>query len=106
MSIKTPLTLVQELIKLKILTEENADSLERASIEEDKDFGQVLVDRNLISAPNLLNIKSQLYHIPSISLEGLELDKDALKEISEDVVNFYNDHGLCCRIFLLLQHSR
>ncbi len=89
MPAKIPLTLIQELVNLKKLSEEDVGPLERAAKEEDKDFGQILVEKNLISAPDLLDIKGRLYHLPTISLEGVDLDKEALKEISEDVVNFY-----------------
>lgn len=89
MPIKIPLTLVQELIKMKVVTEEDLGVLEQMAREEDKDFSQILLDRNLISPPDLLNLKSRLYHLPAIGLEGIDIDKEAIKEISEDVVNFY-----------------
>src|SRR3989338_2261350 len=89
MPIKIPSTLIQELLKLKIISAEDVDVLEQTAKEEDKDFGQVLIDKNMISATDLLNIRSRLYHLPLMSLEGIDIDKEALKEISEDVVNFY-----------------
>ncbi len=89
MPTKIPSTLVQELIKLKIISQADLGSLEQIAQTEDKDFGQVLIDRSLITAADLLAIKGRIYHFPTINLEGVDMDKEALKEISEDVVNFY-----------------
>ena len=89
MPISIPSTLISELIKLKTLKESEVSDLKEEARKSDKDFGQVLIDRGLISDKDLLKLKSELYSLPAIDLEKTDLDKSALNEISEDVVGFY-----------------
>jgi len=87
--IKIPQTLIDELVRLKIISKADAESFQENALKENKDFGQVLIEKNIISDQDLLKIKSKLYRLPAMELAKIELDKEALKEISEDVVNFY-----------------
>lgn len=86
---KTPKTLIDELIKSKVLAEADALSLEEESEKIGKDFGQMLIDKSIISDEDLLKIKSDLYRLPIINMEEIDIDKEALKEISKEVVDFY-----------------
>src|SRR3989344_6758283 len=89
MATSTPSTLISELIKLNTLKESEVSDLKEEARKSDKDFGQVLIDRGLISDKDLLKLKSEHYSLPAIDLEKTDLDKSALNEISEDVVGFY-----------------
>ena len=89
MPIKIPTTLIEELVKLGLLAKKNSQSYEDLSHREDKEFGQILVEKDVVSADDLLDIKSKLYHLPVVHLEEIQLDSSALKEIAEDVVSFY-----------------
>ena len=87
--IKIPTTLIEELIKRGLLTKKDSKAYEDLAKKEDKEFGQVLIEKDIVSANDLLEIKSHLYNLPVVKLEEVQLNPEALKEISEEVVNFY-----------------
>jgi len=87
--IKIPTTLVEELIKLGLLSRKDAKPYEDLAKKEDKELGQILIEKDIVSSGDLLEIKSRLYSLPIVRIEEIKLDSEALKEISEDVVNFY-----------------
>ena len=89
MAIKIPQTLIEELVNLKLVSAQELAKIEAVAQEENKDLGQVLIENNIVSDPDLLKIKSELYRLPVVELDKTELDKQAMKEISEDVVSFY-----------------
>ncbi len=89
MPTKIPQTLVDELIRLNIISTENIAAFSDLAQNENKDFGQILVEKAVISDSDLLTIKSRLYRLPTVDLEGYEFNREVLKEFSEDVVNFY-----------------
>lgn len=89
MPIKIPQTLIDELVRLNIITTEDIAPFSDLAQNENKDFGQILIDKALISDPELLTLKSKLYHLPTVDLEGYEFNREVLKEFSEDIVNFY-----------------
>src|SRR3989338_3916727 len=89
MPIKIPQTLVDELVRLNIISTQDITTFSDLAQNENKDFGQILLEKSVISDPDLLVIKSKLYRLPTVDLEGYEFNREVLKEISEDVVNFY-----------------
>lgn len=89
MPVKIPQTLVNELVQLKIISEADIEGLKKIAQTANKDFGRVLIEKNIISDKDLLTVESNLYHLPIVELDKIELNKEALKEIAEDVVNFY-----------------
>ena len=89
MAIKIPQTLIDELVRLNIITTEDIAPFSDLAQNENKDFGQILIEKTLISDPDLLALKSKLYHLPTVDLEGYEFNREVLKEFSEDIVNFY-----------------
>ncbi len=89
MPIKIPQTLVSELVRLNIISTEDVATFSDLAQKENKDFGQVLIENAVVSDPDLLGIKSKLYRLPTVDLEGYEFDRNVLKEFSEDIVNFY-----------------
>lgn len=89
MPIKIPNTLVEELIRLGLLSKKDAKPYEDLARKEDKELGQIFIEKDIVSANELLEIKSRLYHLPIIRLEEIQLDSSILQELSEDVVAFY-----------------
>jgi len=89
MPIKIPQILADELVRLNVISAEDVAPLSEQAQNENKDFGQVLLEKAIISDPDLLAIKSKLYRLPTVDLEGHEFSREVLKEFSEDVVNFY-----------------
>ncbi len=89
MPIKIPNTLIEELIRLGLLNKKDAKLYEDLARKEDKELGQIFIEKDIVSANDLLEIKSRLYHLPVIRLEDIQLDKSVLEELSEDVVSFY-----------------
>jgi len=71
MPIKIPTTLVVELIKLGILPKKDAKAYEDLARKEDKELGQILIEKDVISASDLLEIKARLYHLPVVKLEEI-----------------------------------
>ena len=84
-----PTTLFQELLKTKIITPEQGVAIQDTAKKEGKDLGQVLIGQGIISDDDLATLKSKLYRLPVMHLAEIELSHEALKEITEDVVNFY-----------------
>src|SRR3989338_805848 len=89
MPIKIPTTLAEELVRLEMLSQKDARTYEDLARKEDKEFGQILVEKYIVTENNLLEIKSKLYHLPIVHLEEIQLNSDALKELTEEVVSFY-----------------
>src|SRR3989344_2654562 len=89
MPIKMPQTLVDELVRLNVISAEDTTTFSDLAQNENKDFGQILLEKSVISDLDLLAIKSKLYRLPTVDLEGHEFSREVLKEFSEDVVNFY-----------------
>ena len=89
MAIKIPQTLVDELVRLNIISTQDIATFSDLAQNENKDFGQILIEKAVISDFDLLTIKSKLYRLPTVDLEGYEFNREVLKEFSEDVVNFY-----------------
>src|SRR3989344_5384710 len=89
MPIKLPTTLIEELIHLEKLDKKDAKTFSEIAKKEDKELEQVLTERGVLPEQELLEIKSRLYKLPAISIEGVEIDQAALKEISEETAIFY-----------------
>jgi len=84
-----PTTLFQELIRTKVITPEQGENLENLVKKEGKDLGRVLIEQGLISDDDLAALKAKLYRLPVMHLADIELSHEALKDVGEDVVNFY-----------------
>lgn len=89
MPIKIPRTLIEDLLARGVINPVDLSSLEELAQKDNKDFGQVLVERGIVSDSDLLKVKSKLYRLPMVDLEGFDLKKEVLQEFSEDVVSFY-----------------
>ncbi|KKT28495.1 MAG: hypothetical protein A3G02_03115 [Candidatus Yanofskybacteria bacterium RIFCSPLOWO2_12_FULL_44_13b] len=85
----TPQTLIDELIARQLISEQEVAEISEAAEKQNKDFGRILVESKKISDADLAKIKSEIYHLPLVELEQIEVDKTVLKEIAEDVVTLY-----------------
>jgi type IV pilus assembly protein PilB len=90
MPTRIPQILVNELVRLQKISPEEASSFADAAQKDNKDLGQFMVDRGLITDAELLQIKAEVYHLPIADFSTIEVQKDAMKQISEDVVSFYH----------------
>ena len=84
-----PQTLINELIRSGVLTQAVADQYELQASKENRDFGQVIISKGVITDADLVQVKSNLYKLPTVKLDEIDVDKNALKAIPEDTVNFY-----------------
>ncbi len=89
MAFQIPQLLEEELLRQGLLSPEVVGDLEKEAISNQKDFGEILVGKGLIGDTDLLKIKSQLYQIAVIDLSGFEIDKEAIKEVPENIISFY-----------------
>jgi len=83
------INLGEELVKSNLLTR---DQLQKA-LQELKQTGgslrSALVKLDYIEEENLLQFLSELYHIPIIKLDGIEIPKDVLKLVPERIAKKY-----------------
>lgn len=89
MPIKIPQTLVEELIKAGIVSEDDINALEKLAQTQNKDFGQIIIDQGVMPENDFMDFKSKVYQLPIVRLEEIDLDKEALKELPEEIVSFY-----------------
>ena len=87
--IKIPQTLVEELIRRKVLDKKTAESISGKARSQDKDFTQAVIEEGIISDQDLLAVKSELYALPSVALKDSEIKSEALKVLGEDIAAFY-----------------
>jgi type IV pilus assembly protein PilB len=85
-----PQILINELLRLQKISQEDITSLEAYANTSGKDFGEALIEKNIIADGELLAIKASLFKLPIVEFSKTEPDKRVIKEISEDVVNFYH----------------
>lgn len=87
--IKIPQTLVEELIKAGMVSEDDINALEKLAQTQNKDFGQIIIDQGVMPENDFMDFKSKVYQLPIVRLEEIDLDKEALKELPEEIVSFY-----------------
>ena len=63
--------------------------VEKETSTSQKDFGELLVKKSLLDDAELLKIKSRIYQLPTVDLSGIEVDKEAVKDIPENIINYY-----------------
>lgn len=89
MARQIPTTLLQELINRKIISSDQATLIQDELKKSGGDLGRYLVSKNIIGDGDLANLKSEIYRLPVIKIAEAEVDRSAIKEISEDVIKFY-----------------
>lgn len=72
-----------------IIAKEALAELEREVIESQSDFGELLLQKEIITDTDLLKLKGEIYKLPIIDISGLEIDQQVSKRISDSAVNFY-----------------
>ncbi len=87
--IKIPQTLVEELVKRKVLDRKRAQELSEKARSQDKDFTETAIEEGIVSDSDLLAIKSELYGLPSVALRDTEIKSEVLKTLGEDIAGFY-----------------
>lgn len=86
---KYPRTLVEELIKKKILPEDGAAALRQEAEQSGKSVGELLVGKKTVEDAVLRKLKSELYGLPEADLSKAEVKKELSQEISDEVIKFY-----------------
>lgn len=89
MAFSRPQILIQELINQSILSEEQSYEIQKEAIDQDKDYGQVLIEKGIIKDADLLSMKIALYRLPSIDATTIEIKRDSVKDIPENIVQLY-----------------
>lgn len=89
MAFQLPQLLIEELIGQKVLTPEVEKEAENEARQSGKDFGGILVSKKIIDDAELLKIKSRIYQLPIVDLSGVEVNRELLDYVPEEVINFY-----------------
>lgn len=89
MAFSRPQILIQELINQSIITEEQSYEIQKQAIDQDKDYGQVLIEKGIIKDADLLSMKVALYRLTSIDASTTEIKRDSVKDIPENIVSLY-----------------
>ncbi|MBI2669726.1 MAG: type II/IV secretion system protein [Candidatus Yanofskybacteria bacterium] len=89
MAYQLPQLLIEELQRQKLLSPEVVNDAEKEAAENQKDFGEILIKKNLISDPELLKIKSRIYQLPVTDISGVEIDREVVKDIPENIISYY-----------------
>lgn len=87
------------LIDKGLVTQEVADEIKLAAINSGVPISQILVKKSLINEEDLLKVKSEILHIPYISLLGRAVSPEILSLIPEPVARKY------CVIPFELEHG-
>ena len=89
MPYQLPQLLIEELGRQELLSSEIVSEVEKEATVSQKDFGEVLVKKGLISDSDLLKLKSRIYQISIIDLSGVKIDRDVVKDIPENIISYY-----------------
>lgn len=89
MAYQLPRLLIEEFARQRLFDPDALSDAEKEATAGQKDLGEVLVKRNLIGDADLLKIKSKIYQLPVIDLSGIEIDRDIIKDIPENIISYY-----------------
>ncbi|MBI2063615.1 MAG: Flp pilus assembly complex ATPase component TadA [Candidatus Yanofskybacteria bacterium] len=89
MPYQLPQLLIEELEGQGLLSPDVLSDAEKEAIAGQKDLGDILVRRGLIGDADLLKIKSRIYQLPVIDLSGIEIDREVIKDIPENIISYY-----------------
>ncbi len=79
----------QHLIDAKAITAEQFASLEKEANQTRANVDDLLVERGYISELNFAKLKSELFELPFIDLEDVEIPEDVLKLLPQSVAEHY-----------------
>jgi type IV pilus assembly protein PilB len=86
-----PQSLIKKLQQLEKIDQQQAIEFADKATTEEEDFGRLLVRNKVISDEELLEIKVDLYKLPSIDLSDIrEIPKEAAKIVPDKIISFYN----------------
>ena len=71
-----------DLVRSNLISYENIEKAEELALAQNINFGQALINSNLITEAALLRFIETKLHIPYVDLTNYNLDKDCLKYIS------------------------
>lgn len=80
---------MEELVKRNIISSDLASELQNAALTQNENVETLLISKGLLSADDLLQLKSEIYSLPIIKLSDIEVNKEVSKEITPDVTSFY-----------------
>ena len=79
---KTLDKLKYDLVRNNLISYENIEKAEELALAQNINFGQALINSNLITETELLKFIESILHIPYVDLTNYNLDKECLKYIS------------------------
>ncbi len=83
------INLGEELVKSNLLTQEQLEKALQALKQNGGTLRSTLVKLDYIDEENLLQFLSELYHIPIIKLNGVQIPEDVLKLVPERIAKKY-----------------
>ena len=89
MPLRTPQLLVDALLERKILTPEKVAAFEAEATGQEKEFGELLVQGNVISDADLVALKSEIYRLPVARASEIEIDPELSEKINDATITFY-----------------
>lgn len=84
-----PQLLVESLTQQGLLTPELTEDIQREAIANDRDFGEVLVSRGVIQDEVITQLKAEIYNLPILAVEGIEVNRELSQIVPENVVELY-----------------
>ncbi len=81
--------LVDELIERHILTAEVVAEIEAEAAKEEKDFGEVIIQKGIVTDADLLKYKVEIYKLPIIRSTDIEISTELSEKISDATIKFY-----------------
>jgi len=85
----TSQTLIDELIKRKIISLKDLPVLEKEAEDFQKGIAEIIISKGLMNDKDLRRLKSEIFSIPEIEISEIKIKKELSKEFSEDVSRFY-----------------
>ena len=89
MPFKAPQLLVDELLERKLLTPELRAELEAQALTGEQDFGELAIQKNVITDGDLLALKAEIYKLPIIRATDVEIDPGLSEKVSDATIKFY-----------------
>ena len=86
---QAPQLLVDELERRGLITPEMTAELAAQMQSEEKDFDELLIARGIMSDPDLLKLKAEIYNLPVVQAVDIEIDPDLSKQVSDSTVQLY-----------------
>lgn len=86
---RSPQLLIDALQARNLVTPELVSQLEADAATEEKDFGELIIQRGIISDADLLTLKASIYHLPVVRAADIDIDPEFSEKISEATIRLY-----------------